>query len=195
MKKSITILAAAGLFLAACNKKETPQSAAAAPTKQVAQEVHPEYVTPDSFQIGIGKVYAGYLQIESSLAHDDFAKAKEAFEGMHLVLHTLPMDGLDTTAKAHWDSLDGRLMQVLHPMSTSKDIAEMRNHLADFTPLMLEAIEKFGTQGGDAVYLFHCPMARNNEGADWLQRDRTMENPFYGKSMLQCGSLVESVKL
>ena len=145
--------------------------------------------------MGIGKVYAGYLQIESSLAHDDFAKAKEAFEGMHVVLHTLPMDGLDTIAKAHWDSLDGDLMKVLHPMASSKDIAEMREHLADFTPLMLQAIEKFGTQGGDPVYLFHCPMARNNAGADWLQRDKTLENPFYGKSMPQCGSLLESVKL
>jgi Cu(I)/Ag(I) efflux system membrane fusion protein len=113
---------------------------------------------------------------------------------MHALLHTLPVDGLDSAAKAQWTRLDERLMEVLHPMAASKDIGEMRNHLADFTPLMLEAIEKFGILGDKGVYHFHCPMARNNAGADWLQGDPKMENPFYGKSMLNCGSLVETIK-
>ena len=195
MKRTITILAMAGLVLAACDKKETPKAAAPPPPAQATQPIKPAFATSDSFQVGIGKVYSGYLQIEGALAHDDFAKAKEAFDGMHMVLHTLPMLGLDTAAKAEWDSLDGRLMKVLHPMASSPDIAVMRDHLADFTPLMLEAIENFGIQGGDPVYRFHCPMARNNAGADWLQRDKTKENPFYGKAMSQCGSLVQSVKI
>jgi Cu(I)/Ag(I) efflux system membrane fusion protein len=59
---------------------------------------------------------------------------------------------------------------------------------------MLEAIEKFGMEGQGPVYRFHCPMARNNQGADWLQRDKALENPYYGKTMRHCGSLVDSVK-
>ena len=42
-------------------------------------------------------------------------------------------------------------------------------------------------QAGTAPDLFvlHCPMAE----ADWLQLDRTVRNPYYGKSMLECGEV------
>jgi Cu(I)/Ag(I) efflux system membrane fusion protein len=201
MKSILTALALAAAVLSACNKKES-EKPPAAETPKVAEEPKadsvandkPDYAVPDSFKVALGKVYAGYLQIEGALAHDDFAKAKSEFGSMHAVLHTLPVNGLDSTAKAQWTSLDERLMEVLHPMAASKDIGEMRNHLADFTPLMLEAIEKFGILGDKGVYHFHCPMARNNAGADWLQGDPEMENPFYGKSMSGCGSLVETIK-
>jgi Cu(I)/Ag(I) efflux system membrane fusion protein len=201
MKTILTALALAGVALTACNKKEsakppaaeTPKVAEAPKADSVASD-KPEFTVPDSFKLAFGKVYDGYLAIESALAIDDFQKAKAAFGPMHGVLHTLPTETLDTAAKAAWDSLDARLMKVLHPMAASQDIATMRNHLADFTPLMLEAIEKFGILGDKGVYLFHCPMARNNEGADWLQGNAKMENPFYGKSMSGCGSLVETIK-
>ena len=195
MRYTISTLMLAGSLLGACDKKEEPKTTIPAPGKAEADFAKPEFTAPDAFKVGLGKVYSGYLQIESSLAHDDFQQAKEAFQTMHTVLHVVSEEGLDTTATANWDSLDARLMKVLHPMSGSPDIATMRTHLADFTPLMLEAIEDFGIIGSDPVYLFHCPMARNNAGADWLQRDRKLENPFYGKSMLQCGSVVREVKL
>jgi Cu(I)/Ag(I) efflux system membrane fusion protein len=195
MKYTVSILTAAGLLAGACNKKqESPDAKASAPQAE-APAFKPEYAAPDSFQVGLGKVYQGYLKIEVALAHDDLQGAKDAFQGMHAVLHTLPTEGMDTVAVTHWDSLDTRFMRVLHPMAASETIAIMRDHLADFTPLMLEAIKKFGVQAAGPVYLFHCPMARNNAGADWLQGGKTLENPFYGKSMLQCGNLVETVKL
>ncbi|MEO7424164.1 MAG: DUF3347 domain-containing protein [Fibrobacteria bacterium] len=195
MKYTLSILAAAGLLVGACDKKQDSADAKASAQKAEAPVFKPEYASPDSFQVGLGKVYQGYLKIEGALAHDDFQGAKDAFQGMHAVLHMLPTEGMDTAASTNWDSLDTRFMRVLHPMAASETIAIMRDHLADFTPLMLEAIKKFGVQAAGPVYLFHCPMARNNQGADWLQGGRILENPFYGKSMLQCGSLVESVKI
>jgi Cu(I)/Ag(I) efflux system membrane fusion protein len=201
MKTILATLTLTGILLMACNKKEQAKPTVAEAPKltelpkadSVASD-KPEFTVPDSFKVGLGRVYDGYLAIESALANDDFKKAKDAFGPMHGVLHTLPTQNLDTAAAVAWDSLDARLMKVLHPMAASQDIATMRNHLADFTPLMLEAIEKFGIVGDKGVYLFHCPMARNNEGADWLQWNPKMENPFYGKSMSGCGSLVETIK-
>lgn len=200
MKTSILTTAIVAAFLSACDKKEAAKPAPAAAkmeaqSQDVARSEKPEFAAPDSFKAGIGKVYAGYLQIESALAQDDFPGAKSAFETMHVALHTLPKDGLDSLARIQWDSLDGRMMMVLHPMAASKDIGAMRNNLGDFTPLMLDAIEKFGVAGSDPVFLFHCPMAKNGQGADWLQKDNSVRNPFYGKAMPQCGSLKKEVRI
>jgi Cu(I)/Ag(I) efflux system membrane fusion protein len=197
MKNQILALALAGAMLSACNGKDETKPATAKPSPPTVEEqvLKPQFPATDSFKVGIGKVYSGYLRIENALAHDDFRNAEAAFEPMHMALHTLSKEGMDSVSIAQWDSLDGRLMKVLHPMSSSKDIAAMRDHLADFTPLMLEAIDEFGLIGPDKVFLFHCPMARNNEGADWMQKDKALENPFYGKAMPHCGSLVEEVKI
>jgi Cu(I)/Ag(I) efflux system membrane fusion protein len=37
-------------------------------------------------------------------------------------------------------------------------------------------------------------MAAGNKGADWLQKQKEIRNPYFGKSMLTCGTLVKSPK-
>ena len=192
---------ALAVALVACGKKDEhaqlPRTEPPANVSQQAQPALPEPVAtvPDSFQAGIGKVYDGYLQIESALAHDDFNGAKDAFQSMHAILHMLPKDVLDSAQKTGWDGLDASFMEVLHPMAASKDIAEMRNHLGDFTPLVVKALEQFGARTSNHAYLYHCPMARNNAGADWIQPDTSRLNPFFGKSMPKCGSFVKEIDL
>ena len=188
------------LLAVACNKKsEQPKGSgnsgnASAPINRVEKQ-QPTFVASDSFKVGLGNVYNGYLKVESALAKDDFILAKEEFQSMHGILHMLQSDGLDTLGKVYWDSLDGAFMQVLHPMATSENIAIMRNHLIDFTPLVVKAIEKFGATTSEKAYLFHCPMARNNKGADWIQSDTTKLNPYFGKTMLNCGDFKREISL
>jgi Cu(I)/Ag(I) efflux system membrane fusion protein len=36
-----------------------------------------------------------------------------------------------------------------------------------------------------------CPMADNNSGAWWIQKKGQIANPYFGASMLRCGSFKE----
>ena len=56
---------------------------------------------------------------------------------------------------------------------------------------LTEGAREFGA-GGDSVHRFHCPMAFDNEGADWLQRAEDTENPYFGSQMYRCGSRLET---
>ena len=200
MKPLLATLTLASLLLAGCDKKEVakPASASQSPKQEAqaqAQSQQPLVSVPDSFQAGIGKVYAGYLTMGSALARDDFAPAESASHSMLTALRALPKAGMDSAALNQWNALEARMMPVLGPMAEAKDMAAMRDRMADFTPLMVEAIEKFGSLGSDQAFLFHCPMARNNQGADWIQKDKKTQNPFLGKAMPECGSFVKDVKL
>lgn len=55
-----------------------------------------------------------------------------------------------------------------------------------FIPL-LETQPKY-SQG---LYLHHCPMANENEGAYWLSKAEEIRNPYYGAQMLRCGSTIK----
>jgi Cu(I)/Ag(I) efflux system membrane fusion protein len=41
----------------------------------------------------------------------------------------------------------------------------------------------------ERFYVIHCSMAFDNQGASWLQATKTASNPYFGASMLRCGSL------
>ncbi len=188
------ILFITAVFFVACDKKSDTPPTVKSLTKNNTQVLAHTYAVPDSFKVGIGKVYEGYLNVQQALAADDFPKAKDAFSSMHGILHMLPEDGLDSLAKSGWDSSSSKFMTVLHPMASSKDIAEMRFYLKGYSLLLIDAIEKFGMQGTQGAYLFHCPMADSGKGADWLQKDKIKANPYQGKAMLDCGDLVREIK-
>jgi Cu(I)/Ag(I) efflux system membrane fusion protein len=85
-------------------------------------------------------------------------------------------------------------MDILHPLAAAESLGAARIHFMDFSLELLDAIGNFGVSGTGAIFQFHCPMARDNQGADWLQKDSLLANPYYGSAMLKCGELVAILK-
>lgn len=197
MKAIYILIAGATLNFYACNKKADPeiQSKAPEPQQAAATSPKPRFQVPDTFKVALGKVFEGYAGIQSALAQDDLAKSKEAFSTMHAMLHMMPKEGLDSSAMADWDSTDVKIMSVLHPMATSTTLDTARSHFIDFSRILIETIGKYGIALDHPVYRFHCPMAKNNQGADWLQGDSILLNPYFGKSMQKCGSFSGEVRI
>ena len=61
----------------------------------------------------------------------------------------------------------------------------------ELTAATVRAIRVFGVEGTGPVRLFHCPMAFDDAGADWLQSGETTANPYFGARMFRCGSQKE----
>jgi hypothetical protein len=72
---------------------------------------------------------------------------------------------------------------------TGSDVGSLRNQLYELSRALAGVVAATGSAGAD---LYYCPMA---EGY-WLQKkgDGELRNPYYGKSMLSCGSKVEKVE-
>jgi|GEM_PF-1559390 len=194
MKYTIFLLAGTMAVLSACDKKPAPAAEAAriGPASGETATEAAEFAAPDAFKSTLEKVFDGYLGVQTALAQDDLPTAKEAFSSMHAVLHTIPTGGLDSNAKAYWDSADVRIMAALHPMEMSSNIDSVRSHFGAFSEAFIDVFEKFGPADKKPVYQFHCPMAEGNRGGDWLQRERELANPYFGKSMLRCGTIVRN---
>jgi Cu(I)/Ag(I) efflux system membrane fusion protein len=43
------------------------------------------------------------------------------------------------------------------------------------------------------VYHQYCPMAFNDKGAYWLSNEAEIKNPYFGKKMLECGEVKDSL--
>ena len=68
------------------------------------------------------------------------------------------------------------------------DIAALRQRFEPLTEAVVALHAAVGHRGTTPFYLMHCPMAFDNKGADWLQRDARLANPYFGARMLRCGS-------
>lgn len=71
-------------------------------------------------------------------------------------------------------------------------ISQARSQFFDHSKAMIE-LARMGVHEGE-VFRAHCPMARDNAGADWLQPNNELLNPYFGASMLRCGSIEEAIR-
>jgi len=54
-------------------------------------------------------------------------------------------------------------------------------------------VKDSGLESGE-LYVAHCPMALNDKGASWVSNSKEIRNPYFGESMLTCGSVKETLK-
>jgi len=81
-------------------------------------------------------------------------------------------------------------MTKLYP----EELAEkQRAMLPQVSDNMFRLLQKTGLNDAH-VYRQYCPMALNNRGAFWLSNTEDIKNPYFGKKMLECGEVVDSLK-
>ena len=123
------------------------------------------------------KLLSPYLAMQSALASDalDTAKA-QAKDMMEVAGHS------------------GALPELLHNMLAAATLEAFRKPY--FEPLsnaMIAAVKANPDAFAGGLYLMHCPMVYEDRGADWLQSDQKLMNPYYGSMMLHCGELKEAI--
>ena len=125
------------------------------------------------FKEPVQSVYDGYIQVQNSLVQDSVA-------------------GVSGAAMAMLKAIQGDSMKMLPPkvaqqvgaLAKAKDLEAAR---AAFKPLSESLIEYLKEQKVPAgtYHEVYCPMAK----ASWLQTDKTVMNPYFGKEMIHCGQV------
>ena len=80
-----------------------------------------------------------------------------------------------------------RWAELLLVAPCTADLAARRRAFADFGHGLVQVFDRLGPPPGPPLRVFHCPMALDGKGADWLQREAQTANPYFGSSMLGCG--------
>jgi hypothetical protein len=135
--------------------------------------------------IALDSLYNSYLKIQHALSRDDAAAARKESEAFLKKPIELPKE-LSHNVK----TLD--LLQDYRALSTAEDIKASREAFRGLSERMVVLMSE-AYSGKDSALVFFCPMANGNKGARWLQDERKIANPYYGKSMLTCGSMKKQV--
>jgi len=134
------------------------------PLNETAPNAPPPEPAPDVTPAAPATILSmNYIDAASALAEDNMEKAKASLKNL----------AAEST---------GELQKLAEAAANTGDIAATRER---FKALSAVAT-KMELPEGYAVAL--CPMYKG--GSKWVQKKETLHNPYFGKTMLTCGSFV-----
>ncbi len=139
--------------------------------------------------IELAPLYDAYFDLQMSLASDNLEEAKDAFVEIVKTAQSVDMELFKDKAHMRWMEISKAIISASQKGEKAKDIAAARDAFYYTSLAAIELHDTFGHPSETNYYLTFCPMARDNAGAFWLQKVDTVYNPFYGESMLRCGSI------
>ncbi|MEM7310819.1 MAG: efflux RND transporter periplasmic adaptor subunit [Planctomycetota bacterium] len=147
---------------------------------------------PDAARAQLASLWDEYLALQGALAGDDLAASHAAARAALEAVRAVDSDALAATPRGpEWLPRAASLADALATLSGAPDLAGARAIFAAVSDDVLAVQRAFGL-GAGPVYLVHCPMALV-DGASWLQDHDEVANPYYGDSMLRCGSVRETL--
>lgn len=120
-------------------------------------------------------VLTGYFEVKDALVNDDAAKAKTAA----------------TALAASTGNYANALNEYILAIGETDDIEAQREAFEALSISVYDLAKEGGA--GLTVYKQYCPMAFDDKGAFWLSSEKQVLNPYFGASMLRCGSVQETI--
>jgi hypothetical protein len=153
----------------------------------VGDNTHPMQVVNES-QI----VFDNYFALKDALVKTDASTATAKAVTLLASLNAINMGKMKMDEHNAFMKVEKALKADASTISTSKDVAAQRAAFSNLSNNMISLIKV--TKATQTVYLQHCPMANDGNGADWLSKENAVKNPYYGNMMLTCGKTVETIK-
>lgn len=144
------------------------------------------YATSDTFRAALTPIYNGYFQIQTALSEDRWQSdlATDLTEAVHAVDAAV----LSQEAQQAWQTWHDGMHQTLGVLSLNDNLAVAREQFKPLSDHMERLFAHFGAASELELFRYHCPMAFDNQGADWLQQQQGTANPYFGSQMFRCGS-------
>ena len=146
---------------------------------------------PAEFRNQLDGIFSSYLSMHKALVKDNLKNAKEGFKAFASALDKVDMGLLTGDLHMAWMKDLEDMRKSAGNMTKAEGIEQFRAQFASLSESLTQVARRFGFNGFEPLIRYHCPMAFNNRGADWLQRGEQIENPYFGQLMPRCGEKKE----
>ena len=136
----------------------------------------------------ISGVMTAYFGVKNALTADNNAAAKSKAKELLEAVTSVQTVNLTAEQKTLWTGYADKLSFDSRHISESAVIDHQREHFASLSKNMIEVVKglKLNTA---VVYQQYCPMKKSS----WLSESAAIKNPYYGKQMLTCGKVTETL--
>jgi mono/diheme cytochrome c family protein len=125
---------------------------------------------------GLTAIVDRYLRIQLALRADGLNGVRDNAQAIAVEASALKPDGAEIHAAAD-------------AMQQAADLTAARTAFASLGDAIMIHATRSGASLGDDVKVAYCPMLRKY----WLQKGDTVQNPFYGTQMPDCGRITPNI--
>ncbi|MFV8271325.1 DUF3347 domain-containing protein [Flavobacterium sp. GT2N3] len=133
-------------------------------------------------------VFDNYFLLKDALVKTDGKTASVKAKDLLIAITSVKMETLKMDVHMVWMKVFKDLTADAKNISEAKDIQKQRELFKSLSKNTYELIKV--SKFTDPVYYQYCPM----QDANWLSKDNTVKNPYYGSQMLSCGKTMETIK-
>ncbi len=135
----------------------------------------------DAGDMRLKQIAVTYLQIKDALVKDNTVQAQSAAQAFIKNLNGI---SYQTISEGNVNAL----LKDAGAISNSTDISMQRKIFKNLSD-NITILAKKHDLSNDALFIQYCPMKK----ASWISDKKEIKNPYYGSSMLTCGSLKETI--
>ncbi len=126
-----------------------------------------------------------YFKIHAALAGDTEEGVKAAAKELAKMAGKIKAEAKKVKGKHadHYKGLPDKIQQAAKRVAAARDLKARREAFKKLSQPLAMWVTMSKPAGVNVVF---CSMAKGS----WLQKDKTIANPYYGASMLRCGEIV-----
>ena len=178
-------------FLSCKNGEEKKSEPAAEETKTTGGTSYSEL-----FTTSFNNVLNAYYGLKDAFVKSDTVAINAAGAQLKLLLDSFNLVEVKERDTVAFSSINGRPADAsaeLVAMLGEKDLEKKRESFEMISSVFYDLLRAV-RPGGITAYYQYCPMAFNDKGAYWLSNADSIQNPYFGKKMLTCGEVKETLK-
>ncbi len=145
------------------------------------------------FQQQLKTVFDTYLSLKDALANDNATIAQKSASELLKLIGKVDMKLLtNKEAHTHWMAISKEISNSVKLIASSLELEHQRINFINLSKGISKGVEIFGIN--KKVYQQFCPMANSDKGAIWLSTNEKIINPYFGASMLSCGTIQKIIE-
>ncbi len=137
-------------------------------------------------------VFDNYFLVKDALITSNGNSTASASKELVMAINNVKMDRLDMDVHMVWMKVVNTIKKDAENIANTKDVKIQRDHFTSLSKEIYTLIKI--SKYENPVYYQFCPMFNDGKGANWLSKENSVKNPYYGSMMLSCGKTVETIK-
>ena len=155
--------------------------------KEMKTEIKPKLDV--DVQASLSKMLTNYYGVKNALIADDGKTANSQAGEFVKMLASVPMAKMNAEQHRIFMDLFEKVKLDAQNISETKDVKNQRERFNDLSNNFFTMLKGLNANE-QPVYQQYCPMAKGY----WLSDNSAVKNPYYGKAMLTCGKVTETLK-
>ncbi|MBC7409019.1 MAG: DUF3347 domain-containing protein [Arcicella sp.] len=186
MKKSIFLGFMLSLSFGVFAQTKTPNSQVGHDMKM---ETSVKLSLDSEVQTSVNKMLVSYYAVKNALIADDGKTANARAGELVKTLAVVPMAKMTEEQHEIFMGLSDKIKFDAEHINETIEVKRQRDYFNDLSNNIFALVKGLKTNISP-VYQQYCPMKK----AYWLSDNAAVKNPYYGKAMLTCGKVTETLK-